>query len=44
MKKSLLVLATLLSCLNSFAQDDPKSKAIVDKLVAKSKADRKSVV
>lgn len=37
MKKSFLLLATFLFTLAAFAQDDPKSKAIVDKLIAKNK-------
>jgi outer membrane lipoprotein-sorting protein len=37
MKRPLLLLATLLIALHSFSQDDPKSRAIVDKLIAKNK-------
>lgn len=37
MKKSLLLLASFLLVLHSFAQDDPKSRAIVDALIAKNK-------
>ncbi len=37
MKKSILLLASLLLFLHSFGQDDPKSKAIIDKLIAKNK-------
>ena len=37
MKHILLLLATLLITMNSFGQDDPKSKAIVDALIAKNK-------
>ena len=35
MKKSLLLLSFLAIVLHSFAQDDPKSRAIVDQLIAK---------
>ncbi len=38
MKTSLLLLATFLVALHSFGQDDPKSKAIVDKLIAQNKS------
>ncbi|MBP8823112.1 MAG: outer membrane lipoprotein carrier protein LolA [Flavobacteriales bacterium] len=38
MKKTLLLLASLLLVLHSFAQDDPKSRAIVDALIAKNKS------
>ena len=38
MKQALLLLATFLISLSSFAQDDPKSKAIVDALIAKNKS------
>ncbi len=38
MKKTFLLLATLLLVLNSFGQDDPKSRAIVDQLIAKNKS------
>lgn len=38
MKQALLLLATFLFSLNSFAQDDPRSKAIVDALIAKNKS------
>ena len=38
MKKTFLFLATLLLVLNSFGQDDPKSRAIVDRLIAKNKS------
>ena len=38
MKKNLLFLASLLLVLNSFGQDDPKSRAIVDQLIAKNKS------
>src|SRR5690606_30863955 len=38
MKKTMLLLATLLLVLHSFGQDDPKSKAIVDALIAKNKS------
>lgn len=38
MKKTLLLLATLLFALHTFGQDDPKSKAIVDQLIAKNKS------
>ncbi|MBK9764753.1 MAG: hypothetical protein IPO87_15740 [Flavobacteriales bacterium] len=39
MKKTLLLLALLiLRTANVRAQDDPKSKAIIDKLIAKSRA------
>ncbi|MFT3885333.1 MAG: outer membrane lipoprotein carrier protein LolA [Flavobacteriales bacterium] len=37
MKKHLLLFATFLLTLAATAQDDPKSKAIVDKLIAKNK-------
>ena len=37
MKQALLLLATFLISLSSFAQDDPKSKTIVDALIAKNK-------
>lgn len=37
MKKTLLLFASLLLGLSAFSQDDPKSKAIVDKLIAKNK-------
>jgi outer membrane lipoprotein-sorting protein len=37
MKRILLLLATLTLALHSFSQDDPRSKAIVDKLIAKNK-------
>lgn len=37
MKKSLLLLATSVLTLAASAQDDPRSKAIVDKLIAKNK-------
>ena len=37
MKKTFLLLASLLFVLHSFGQDDPKSKAIVDQLIAKNK-------
>ncbi|MCC6839346.1 MAG: outer membrane lipoprotein carrier protein LolA [Flavobacteriales bacterium] len=37
MKKPLLLLAALFLVLHSFAQDDPKSRAIVDALIAKNK-------
>lgn len=37
MKKTLLLLCTLLLALHSFCQDDPRSKAIIDKLIAKNK-------
>ncbi|MBS1942233.1 MAG: outer membrane lipoprotein carrier protein LolA [Bacteroidetes bacterium] len=37
MKKPLLLLASLLLFLHSFGQDDPKSRAIVDALIAKNK-------
>lgn len=37
MNRSLLLFASLLLVLNSFGQDDPKSKAIVDRLIAKNK-------
>lgn len=37
MKKTLLLLCTLLLALHSFSQDDPRSKAIIDKLIAKNK-------
>jgi len=38
MKKTMLLLATLLFALHAFGQDDPKSKAIVDQLIAKNKS------
>lgn len=38
MKKSLLLLSFLAIVLHSFAQDDPKSRAIVDQLIAKNKS------
>ncbi|MBK9419644.1 MAG: outer membrane lipoprotein carrier protein LolA [Flavobacteriales bacterium] len=38
MKKPLLLLAFLSLFLHSFAQDDPKSRAIVDQLIAKNKS------
>jgi outer membrane lipoprotein-sorting protein len=37
MKKSIVLFASLLLFLHSFGQDDPKSKAIIDKLIAKNK-------
>lgn len=37
MKKTFLLLASLLLFLQGFSQDDPKSKAIVDALIAKNK-------
>jgi outer membrane lipoprotein-sorting protein len=37
MKKTLLLLASCFLFLHSFGQDDPKSKAIIDKLIAKNK-------
>ena len=37
MKKTLLLFASLLLALHSFSQDDPRSKAIIDKLIAKNK-------
>ena len=38
MKQTLLLLATLLFTLHAIGQDDPKSKAIVDALIAKNKS------
>ncbi|MBX2982269.1 MAG: outer membrane lipoprotein carrier protein LolA [Flavobacteriales bacterium] len=38
MKKFFLLFASLLLVLHSFGQDDPKSKAIVDALIAKNKS------
>ncbi|MFZ1664597.1 MAG: outer membrane lipoprotein carrier protein LolA [Flavobacteriales bacterium] len=38
MKKSLLLLSFLAIVLHSFGQDDPKSRAIVDQLIAKNKS------
>jgi outer membrane lipoprotein-sorting protein len=37
MKKTLLLLASCFLFMHSFGQDDPKSKAIIDKLIAKNK-------
>lgn len=37
MKKTILLLSTLLLALHAFSQDDPKSKAIIDQLIAKNK-------
>ncbi len=37
MKKWILLLSSLALVLHSFGQDDPKSKAIIDKLIAKNK-------
>ena len=37
MKRSIFLLATLLMALHSFSQDDAKSKAIIDQLIAKNK-------
>lgn len=38
MKKIFLFLSTLLLVVNSYGQDDPKSKAIVDQVIAKNKS------
>lgn len=38
MKKTILLLTTLLLALHAFSQDDPKSRAIVDRLIAKNKS------
>jgi outer membrane lipoprotein carrier protein len=38
MKKILLLLSTLFLALHVFSQDDPKSRAIVDRLIAKNKS------